>query len=350
VFGREDWDEVARRYEAWWAREGPLFLVTARKKDAPPVLDLSHVDPTEKRVNPEHVIARTEDALEHTYYGGDAFAHIFVNLGPGILAGYLGCQVHMDERTVWFEKCIHSWEGQRFELNPGNAWWQKTLLLTEALCEASRGRFHVSVTDLGGSYDILASLRGTQEILFDFADAPDALARAAAEVTDAWLECHEALYALTTKHQPGSSVWFPIWSPGRMYVPQSDISAMLSPEDFRRHDVPQLRRICDAMDHIVYHLDGPDAIKHVDALLEIPELDAIQWVPGAGAKPMREWVPLLARIQDGGKGVCCCGVKPEDVEPLARALRPEGLYISCRARDESEARALEKQATTWLAR
>ena len=36
-----------------------------------------------------------------------------------------------------------------------------------------------------------------------------------------------------------------------------------------------------ASDAPIFPLDGPGAVRHVDALLEGEELDAIQWVPGA---------------------------------------------------------------------
>lgn len=42
-------------------------------------------------------------------------------------------------------------------------------------------------------------------------------------------------------------------------------------------------------------------MRHVDALLALPKLDGIQWIPGAGAPPVSEWIPLLEHIQAAGK-------------------------------------------------
>ena len=347
MFCRDDWENVAKRYEAWWACQGPVFAVSARRKGSPPPVAFPGVDFAEKRINPKYSLARIADEMLHTYYGGDAYARVFVNFGPGILAGYLGSAVHVDANTVWFGKCLDSWAGREFAFDPNNPWWQRTVRLTEALCQAAQGRFCVSITDLGGVYDVLASLRGTEELLVDFTEVPEALERAADQVTTVWLRCYDELHRLTSRFQPGSACWDGTWSPGRMYVPQSDVSAMLGPRDFRRHDIPRLRRICGAMDHTVYHLDGPDAVRHLDSLLELPALNAIQWIPGAGRGSLRQWVPLLKRIQDGGKSVLCYP-GPDDVETLMRQLRPEGLGICCTARDEDEAKALERLAARLL--
>ena len=74
-------------------------------------------------------------------------------------------------------------------------------------------------------------------------------------------------------------------------------------------------------------------------MLSLPELQAIQWVPGAGHGGIQQWLPLIERIQKAGKGVWV-SVGPEEVEPLLVAPKPEGLLISTHCRAEGEARAL----------
>jgi hypothetical protein len=76
-----------------------------------------------------------------------------------------------------------------------------------------------------------------------------------------------------------------------------------------------------------YHLDGPGAIKHLDFLLSIPELRLIQWVPGAGAAPFREWIPLLKRIVGAGKRtIVYCA--PNEMEAYVSELGPERIIVS----------------------
>ena len=72
-------------------------------------------------------------------------------------------------------------------------------------------------------------------------------------------------------------------------------------------------------------------------------------MPGAGAPPASEWIPLLQRIQAGGKlvQVYC---EPWEVEILLRELAPEGLLITTSTPSEEEARDLLKNVARWTAR
>jgi len=112
---------------------------------------------------------------------------------------------------------------------------------------------------------------------------------------------------------------------------------MISPKIFRDFFLRHLERQTNFLDYSIYHLDGPGAIKHLDALLELPRLHAIQWVPGAGAPPMREWIPLLKRIQEAGKGLVL-DITPEDVKPLLSQLDKRGLCLRtwCSSLEEGE--------------
>ena len=69
--------------------------------------------------------------------------------------------------------------------------------------------------------------------------------------------------------------------------------------------LPTLTRQIGWLDHSLYHLDGPDAIRHLPAIMEIDELDALQWTAGA-AKPDGA-SPVLYKIYDqvaaAGKGM-----------------------------------------------
>lgn len=93
-----------------------------------------------------------------------------------------------------------------------------------------------------------------------------------------------------------------MYSRGRINVPQCDFSCMINPEMFREFAVPYLREEMRRLDAADYHLDGPGAIGHLEALCEIDELDVIQWQPGAGNAENQDWSWLYRRIDSLGKG------------------------------------------------
>lgn len=79
-------------------------------------------------------------------------------------------------------------------------------------------------------------------------------------------------------------------------------------------------------------------MRHLDLLLEIPELSAIQWQPGAGQPMAIEWIPLLKKIQDKGKSICI-DAQFEHVPSLLEHLSTKGLYLNFYEQMESPQQA-----------
>jgi hypothetical protein len=100
------------------------------------------------------------------------------------------------------------------------------------------------------------------------------------------------------------------------------------------------------VERTLYHLDGPGAVRHVDSLLSLPYLDGIQWVPGAGAKPTVEWLPLLTKIQDAGKLVYAY-CDQNNVRKILSELRPEGVMLVTSCESVEEAERLLESVGTW---
>jgi hypothetical protein len=102
---------------------------------------------------------------------------------------------------------------------------------------------------------------------------------------------------------------------------------MVSKQMFDDVFLPGIVNECRFLDRALYHLDGPGALRHLDSLLAIPELEAIQWVFGAGNEGFGRWVSVYRKIQAAGKGIqvnCDFWEIPEIVE----ALDPHGVYLS----------------------
>jgi hypothetical protein len=91
--------------------------------------------------------------------------------------------------------------------------------------------------------------------------------------------------------------------------------------------MPDLETCCEFIAYPFYHLDGPGAARHLDALLSIEKLRGIQWVPGTGAPSPEEWLPLLEKIRHAGK-LCQVYVSVEGALKIARALGQQG-FLFC---------------------
>ena len=76
----------------------------------------------------------------------------------------------------------------------------------------------------------------------------------------------------------------------------------------------------------IYHLDGPGALRHLDSILDIPELDALQWVYGAGNEGYHKWVHVYRQAQAAGKGIqVICQM--DELDQVMETLDPRGLFL-----------------------
>jgi len=158
---------------------------------------------------------------------------------------------------------------------------------------------------------------------------------------DLWTEGFRRQCSVIMEHQNGCMPLFGVFAPGRSCVAeQNDFSAMISAKLFADLCLPELAAQCDAVECPAYHLDGPDAVRHPDALLSPERLRAVEWVTGPPGKGLKQWVPMLRRVQDAGKGVAVRSTWLEDGDAgyIFDNLRPEKLFISisCRTKPETE--------------
>ena len=352
-FTEEDWARVERDWTAWWAGEldRPLVMVdglerieqpnpvpeAAQKRRRSTSYDLGDLTtqplPTifSLDVPAEEVIDAYGRLLSSTRFFGDSWPRWWLNFGPGIAAGFLGGRVNAVQGTVWFDMPapvdIHTWQPSYDADNP---WWQRVLDLTRLAVERWGNHACVGHTDLGGNLDILSSFRTAERLLFDLYDAPEEVERLAGDITRLWLRYYDELDAIIQPAGRGTTPWAHIWAPhGRAYMLQSDFCYMISPEMFERFVLPDLAACCDHLDYAFYHLDGKGEIPHLDMLLSLKRLRGIQWIPGDGAPPPEEWLPLLKRIRDGGKLVQLY-VSPEGALKIVRELGGQGfaLYVN----------------------
>ena len=101
------------------------------------------------------------------------------------------------------------------------------------------------------------------------------------------------------------------------------------------------------MDRCIYHLDGPQALRYLDLLLEIPEIHAIQWVAGAGHDYWVDSIDVYRRIQSRSKALCLT-LPARDLPLLFKTLDPGGVWLSVRGiSSQQEAEAALRDIAKW---
>jgi hypothetical protein len=185
-----------------------------------------------------------------------------------------------------------------------------------------KGRCLLAEIDLHSNIDALEGLRGAQNLLFDMIDEPDVILEAVEQVQGLHEQVHQAFYNYGDKKNLGTAAMSFFYSRGKCHWIQADFICLLNPDMFRKFVLPAIEQEASYLDNCVFHLDGPGALKHLDDILSIKKIDAVQWQPGAGNKPQLQWPEVLHKIQNAGKSIILYGT-PEEIKKIHGQYIPE---------------------------
>jgi len=299
---KPDFEQVRQRWQQFWRGESDRPLLSAiRPKPG--------VEPVKKpwcyRLATGEVDAAVEQTIQwaatHEFLDG-AIPGFQVTFAPDHFAAMLGADLREGSTgTNWIQPFVEDWDDAEIRFQPECEWWQRTAEVIERFRTRCDGKLIVFATHLQGGLDCLVALRGAEGILADLLDVPEKVLDALKRVDRAIDDVRAALSAALDVPTYGSLNRFGMYSRGVIDVPQCDASCMISEDMFRQFALPSLAHEVNGLDASVYHLDGVDAIRHLEALCSLENLDVIQWVPGAGNEG-RDWSDLRRRIDELGKG------------------------------------------------
>ena len=325
LFTPDDWQRTTQVYADWFDGKLKRSLVFL---DNSAGLALEFLENYPERVKADAILDNHQSYINGMQCQGDTFPKWWPNYGPGIMAAFIGSGVESQEDTVWFTPMKQNDLSQINPVYNENAfWWKKVKEITRKAVSRWGDWVSIAHTDLGGTLDILASLRGTEALLQDLIDDPEQVERLSTSIHVIWNQYYSEINKLVHPTGKGTSCWAACLFPGTGYFLQSDISYMISPKMFERFVLPDLELSCSELEFPFYHLDGKGQIKHLDMLLSIPNLRGIQWIPGDGAAPCEEWMPLLKRIRQAGKLVQVT-VTSQGAVKIAKALGQTGFLFN----------------------
>ncbi len=341
---KENWEISRKHYLDWWAGQGLVISMWGHvdQEGAPH----EPIDPPPPARNwdqywfdPEWRAANLHYHLSRSSFKADLLPVANTHLGPGSLAAILGSELEGGPDTIWIHPSPEP--NAAIALHADNRWWQLHLNLIQACKRHAQGRYFVGCPDLIEGLDTLASLQGTQPVLLNMIDDPDGLEQQLQTVNNIWFEVFDRIYDEINLNGEMAFCYFSLWAPGRMAKLQCDLSGMISPKNFRRFVQPFIREQCQKLDYSMYHLDGVDAMRHLSALLEIEELNAIQWTPGVGQPQGGDpiWYDLYRRIRDAGKSIMPSLVEVKELKPLLDAIGPAGVNILVNFESEKDIEA-----------
>ena len=334
-------EETKRRYVDWWNHKGIVLNMWEHfQEGVKPHADVPKPAPpkdlNQKWFDPQWRADYLDWYVAHSSLMADMLPVANTQLGPGSLAAILGGVFEGGEDTIWIHPDPNYSDDIVFDPEHPNWLLHKELLKA---CKAkAQGHYYVGMPDLMEGLDVLAAIKGTDKVLLDTVMQPEVLEHQMQQINDIYFHVFDELYDIIREGDEMAFCYFSSWAPGKMSKLQSDISTMISVDDYRRFVQPFIHEQCQKIDYTLYHLDGVGAMHHLDALLEIEELNAIQWTPGVGEPQggSPKWYDLYKKILAGGKSIMACWVTLDELKPLLDNIGGEGVHIEMDFHNERE--------------
>lgn len=346
---KEDIEIVKKRLYAFWDREiidRALVSVIAPKEKGKNISMFHNSrdmtgEPEELRKyweDPETIYRNNMERLENTFLGGETLPIIFQNYGTSGHCNYYGAVPSYGNDTIWFDpvwddltEAENSYTEERLKQH---------LEITRYLTERAGDSYLIGMPDSSGTLDALGHLYGTENVLMDMLAEPDAVKNAIRILNEGWIRTNEMFYQVTEKlNGGGAHAWMHILAPGRVAHMQCDMSVMFSKDMYREFVVDELKQQMEWLEYPVYHFDGIEQEQHLDYILGLDRLKAIQWTHVAGQPSASHYLPVLKRMQSAGKALIIMA-PPDDVPILLENLSIKGLYIHTEADDVETAKEI----------
>ena len=326
---KRDFEAVKERWRAFWRREnhGPLVAAVVPKPGVEPVDKPPYGSGHDGNFAP--VVDQILRWAETHEFLGDAIPYYYLEFAADHFSTLLGTDLRFPDPTMggWPVHWVTDWQSADIRFRPDGKWWEMTARFAEELKARASGKILIASPSLVSNLDALVAMAGANRVLLDLAERPDEIEDALKRVSKAHADILDAFAELFEYDTWGSINRHGMWCDGRINVVQSDFSCMLSAEMFDRFVFPSISTETACLDQSEYHLDGPDAIRHTERICSIPELDIMQWVPGAGEAQEQDWTWLYEKFDALGKGQILGG-RPERIERLWNRFQSRTVFFN----------------------
>ena len=348
----DDWEKRIARQDAFWDRaiiDRPVVNMTwpKPKPEYPWPKEKAYPTIRDRWMDSERVVESAVAGALNTEYLGDALPTAWPNLGPELFSSFFGMEMEYTAESSWgIPNLKDGGQADRLAWSRDNFYWKKLLEMTDALLEAGKGKYFVGITDMHPGGDAVAAFRDPMQLNLDLLTDLDRVKRLLARVNAAYFEVFDFYCEKLKGAGQAVTSWPGIVSTKKWYVPSNDFSCMVSKEMFDEVFLPGLIEECRHMEASIYHLDGPGALRHLDSLLEIKELNAIQWIFGAGRGIASDWLDVYKRCQAAGKGIQLY-IGFDELDCIISNLKPDGAWLSVAIQERAQADAVLRKVSAW---
>ena len=353
MIGIDNWEERKAHYEEYWNYSNgiPLIAISAPKDGA--VYDYETPDDNYQGIfDTQMEIRNNRKYFYNTYFGGDSYPYIAPTLGTDLISGILGLELHYNETSSWVKHldCDLA-EITDFTPDPDNFYLNRMDKILQELTEdAKNGDYVVAMVDLNTLMDGVSSLVGPQKLCLEMIDSPEEVKRVTKEHIKLYKDVFNRYDRIVTRYQKGNTNWLGIYSDVPWYFISNDFMVMVSGDFFDEFIEEPLRDVAAFHKRNLFHLDGENAVMHLDRILQIGEISGVQVQATPAVQSVEFWMPHLKKIQRAGKMTWIEARDDDEVMQLLRNLEPEGLFIRTWAGTQEQAVRTEKKLRQYYGR
>ena len=350
---KPDFDRCLKRIYAWYNQEvidrAPIRF-SAHNAEYGGSVELpgySWKNLKERWWHTDYQLELFEYKLAHSTFNAETFPVFWPNLGPEVFTAFYGVELEYKEVTAYSIPTIERWEQiDDIRIDFKNPYFLKLEEMKNEALKRCEGKYMVGYTDIHAGIDCAAAFRDPQQFCIDLILEPE-LAKKLVDISSRdFYAVYNHFDTILKAHNQLSVTWMGIPSFGKLHIPGCDFASMLSPEDFDTFVLPSLKKEVAGMTQNIFHVDGKGVARHLDKILALPEVNAIQWVQGMGHDtPIMQWVPLIRKVQAAGKSLVI-DLQISELDSFMQAVRPEGILLCIDADPDTQMRII-KSVEKW---
>ncbi len=349
-----DYGGAINRVEAWY--NGEVL-------DRPPIrfskshafynegvkLDKTHWSTLKDRwFDAEYQVDEFIKGLDNLSRKGETFPVFWPNLGPEIYSALFGPELEFGDVTAWANPTLKNAEdifaAQELVFSKKNPYYINLLEQTKIALEKCKNRYIVGTTSWATGVNTLAAWIEPEQLCKDLLTYPEAVNNLLRKTEKDFREIYDVFYNLiTVEHGQPSASWLSIPTiSGKQHILKADFSNLISTDLFDQFCKPSLEFESNIMDRVIFHMDGKGMANHIESILSIDNIHAIEWEQGLGRDaPIMQWVGLIKLIQSQGKSLVI-NLTLSELKPFMSEVSPEGILLRVSADDSVQDDILEK--------
>lgn len=343
-----NWEERKQRYEDYWNNKNstPIIYLTA-PSDKQVSIELPPTD--NYWFDIDYQIQSARAYFKNTYFAADSYPHVSPSFGSDIMSCFLGLDMIYNETSAWVVHKQQPLEMFRdFSLDRNNEFFIKMRDCLEKYVEDGRsGDYIVGMVDLNTLIDGISSLIGPDNLCYEILDNPEEVKRTISGHFGLFKQVYDIYNGIVTRYQKGNTNWLSVYSEIPWYFISIDFIVMLSAEHFDEFVLKPVTEMANFHERSMVHLDGENAVRHLERILTIKGLNGVQVQATPAAQCSELWIPQIKKIQRAGKTVWVEARNKQEIKDYITHLDPQGLFIKCWCDTQTEAMEIESMVKSY---